>query len=496
MPLKVNYQVRVSVLLAIVLVLALLCSAGALLTAREVEGLMAAMISRNVPSLVAATELENSLLQQRGLVSAYMLDEGRQGWILDLDRLKPSLGRWLVEARRTADTDEEQKIVALLEEVYKTYDAQREEAIALFEAGRHAEARQILLRDVSLLSNQAHDLCRQLVAANERQMRLALVQGHRRLGQLTVAVIVGASAAVLVALTLLLMVLLSILRPMQRLAQDAKALTADSSETTPPHFPDELREFEFYSRALMSDMTRTRSSLEDSRQRLLTAEKLAAIGKFAACVAHEIRNPLTSMRIWLYDLQRSAAGDPETEQKCRMLADEVARLEEMATSFLQLSRPPNLKLAPQDVGAIIDRALEFAGHRLDEKRLRAVRVNGEVLPPVLADADQLRQVFLNLLTNAADATPAGGELRVTDAIECPGDGGRVVVVRVEDGGPGVPEKVRGHLFEPFVTTKANGTGLGLCIASSIMAKHGGRLSLESSTERGCVFAVRIPVCEG
>ncbi len=491
-----NHGARVSALVALVLALTMLCGFGALMTAREMERLMEVMVTRNLPSAVAAVELENALQEQRGIVGAFMLDGGHPGWLNDLDRLKPKLTHWLAEARKTAHTDEERRILDLLAQVYSTYDAEREQAIALFQAGRKDEARGILLRDVSLLSDQAHTLCRQLVAANDRYVSATLREGHRRVANLALILAIGVAAAIVLGLILLLLVLRNVLLPVRRLAKDAKALAGDPSTPAPPQFPHEMDELEFYSRALMSDMTRTRTSLEESRHRLITAEKLAAVGKFAACAAHEIRSPLTAMKMWLYELKQSAVSHPGIEQKCRVLEEEMARLEDLATSFLQFSRPPRLKLEPQDLGAIVGCTLELAAHRLRQRELRTVRVNGTPLPEVLADAHQMRQVFLNLVANAAEATPMGGELRIAETFETDADGHADVVVRIQDGGPGVPEEVRARLFEPFVTTKPNGTGLGLCVASSIVSHHGGRLLLESSSERGAVFAVRIPASQG
>src|SRR5213083_3223891 len=120
---------RVTALIAIVLLLTTVISLGAVLTAREMERLMETMVSTNLPGVEAATELQTALLQQRGLVAAYMLDDGRLAWVNDLDRIKPVLERRLAAAKRTARTDEEQKILSTLTEAYASYDQEREQAI-------------------------------------------------------------------------------------------------------------------------------------------------------------------------------------------------------------------------------------------------------------------------------------------------------------------------------------------------------------------------------
>lgn len=491
---QMSHGARVTMLMVLVLALTILCGSGALLTALEMERLMGVMVSRSAPGVVAASELQKALLQQRGIVSAYFL-EGHPGWLNDLDRAKPAVPRWMAAARAGANTAEEQQVLESLAGVYRTYDAERERAIALYEAGHRVEARNVLLRDVSLLATQAQDLCDQLVQAKQRHMASALADGHRRVERLQVLLAVGMAISVALGLTVLVLLFRDVLRPVRRLAQDAKAVADAAPADAPTRFPDELHELEFYSRAVMSDMSRTRASLEESQQKLLGAEKLAAVGQFAARVAHEIRSPLTSMKMWLFQIRQMAASHPEIEHSCRVLEIEMNRLDEMATSFVLLSRPSQPKAAPSDLTTIVNDTLELADQRLRDKGLRAERMNGKSLPPVNVDSNQLRQVFLNLITNAADATPRGGVIRIHGAVETGEGGGPEVVVRVEDGGSGIPEAVRERIFDPFVTTKPHGTGLGLPIAASIVAQHKGRLVLESSCEHGSVFAVRIPAHE-
>jgi signal transduction histidine kinase len=278
----------------------------------------------------------------------------------------------------------------------------------------------------------------------------------------------------------------------RRLARDARSFSTEDAGQPGALFGDDVRELEYYSRAIMSGATRARADLEDNQCRLLNAEKLAAVGKFAACAAHELRNPLSAMKLWLHELRRTAPPSAAMEQTCMVLDEEVSRLEELATSFLQYSKPPQLRLSAQDLHAIVDGTLEVERHRLDGKRIRLVHENGHGVPPVMADANQLRQVLLNLISNAAEATPEGGEVRITETCEKDPEGRDEVVLRVSDTGPGVPEAVRAHLFEPFMTTKPRGTGLGLCVAAGIVARHGGRLALETQGAEGAVFALRLP----
>jgi signal transduction histidine kinase len=414
----------------------------------------------------------------------------------DLDKLKPELLRRLDAASRSARTDEERKLVAQLASVYTLYDAERERAITLYHDGQREAARDLLLGDVSRLSEQAHGLCRDLVAANQRFMSVSLERGRRQVTSLAFLLPALIGFTTLLCLGVLVLVSRRLLRPVRRLAQDARTFSTEDAGRHETPFNDDVHELEYYSRAIMSDATRARADLEDQQRRLLNAEKLAAVGKFAACAAHELRNPLSAMKLWLHELKSTGAASAAVTQTCSVLEEEVSRLEELATSFLQHSKPPQLKLSAQDLHTIVDGTLEIGRHRLDEKRIRLVRENGIPLPAVMADANQLRQVLLNLIVNAAEATPEGGEVRISESCEPGPDGNDEVVLRVSDTGPGVPEAIRAHLFEPFVTTKPRGTGLGLCVAAGIVSHHGGRLELETREVPGAVFALRLPIGRG
>jgi signal transduction histidine kinase len=422
-----------------------------------------------------------------------MLDNGRLAWVNDLDRMKPMLEQRVERARQTARTAEQLKILAQLTTVYAAYDQERERAIALYHSGHVLEARESLLGDTSRLGDQASELCRRLVTENERVMQTSLVESQQRVEILAFGLGTGVALAILLSLGLVVIVFRRLLHPVRRLARDAKALSDPS--TVDARFSDDVHALEFYSRTLMSDFARTRTDLEESQRRLLTAEKLAAIGKFAACAAHEIRSPLTSMRMWLHQLQDAGRSHPEVERSRLVLEEEIGRLDGLATSFLQLSSPGNGSLEKQDVSEIVDVTLELARYHLHERDIRIERDRGAMLPAVMANAHQLRQVLLNLITNAADATPRGGVVRIAESCEAEPNGRAEVVVRIQDHGPGIAEKIRDRLFEPFVTTKPNGTGLGLSVAASILAQHDGRLLLEASDASGTVFAMRLAACE-
>lgn len=489
---RLNLSTRITVAVVGVVALAVTSSVVGLIASRQSAGMYRTTADESMPSIRAAEELEIALLEQRGLVARYMLDDGNPQWLDELQSAEPAFADWLARARRTAHTEHERTILEQLDEVYRRYDARRREAIRVFDEGEIERAKRMLLREVDALYIEAFDLCESFIESNERFVARAKSQSDRRIRWWTYTAGLFVLLTVVTASGLLALLIYGVLRPLRQLVNEARNFAPDEGEAEHSLPEDELRTVGEFLRTLMSDVVDARTDLRRSRRRLMNAEKLASVGKLAASVAHEIRNPLTSMKMWLYSIRKGVAGDEQLNRKLDVVAEEITRLESIVRNFLEFSRPPALDLKLQDATRLIDKTLELIGPRLEQRGLRCQVEFAEDLPPVMADNDQLKQVLMNLLDNAAEATPDGGEIRITGQVVADRAGNESVVIRVHDAGSGMPEDVRDRIFEPFFSTKEDGTGLGLCVAARIMTLHGGRLVLESSDEQGTSFAVWIP----
>lgn len=280
-----------------------------------------------------------------------------------------------------------------------------------------------------------------------------------------------------------------VLLPLERMTGIVQQVSG--IEAAGASLPAEIDAIERHLDRLMTEVTDARTSLDRSWNALVEAEKLAAVGKLAAGLAHEIRNPLAAITMWLFVIRNAVGPDAELGHKFDIISEEMARLEDMLRGFLEFSRLPMAARA-ESVSELIRKTLDLARHQIHQKRIQVLCEEAPDLPPVVADAQQLKQVFLNLLNNAIEATPEGGELRFFAKLEHDPQQRPVVVVRVQDTGPGVPAAARPRIFEPFYTTKDNGTGLGLYIAAQIMTRMGGRLALEYSHAGQTSFAAWIP----
>ncbi len=488
---RLTLERKLSLAVLGVVALSLFDSLAAVLSSRHLGKLLERVVDENLPSVRAARELEISVLEQRGYVSSYLLDGGNPEWLDRLRGREKGFRTWFERAYESTKDSREREILDNLEKVHAQYIAARREVVALFDRGEVEEAAKLLVTEVASYHQSAHDLCEDFIAVNERYVEKAFSGARRQITLVWMGV--GFTAVVTVAMGGVLLVLYfhGVVFPIRAMLAEARGFAeAPSSGRDIPM--DELRAVGLYLRNMMSDVRDTRTALERSRNQLRSSEKLASVGKLAASVAHEIRNPLTAIKMWLFSLQKEVGGEEPLDRKFAIVSEEIRRLEDIVRNFLEFSRPPKLKLAVESISPLLDDTLELVEPKMAHREVTLSREDAPALPHVLVDRAQLRQVFQNLLNNAAEAAREGDDVRVTTTVESAQDGRPMVVVRVRDTGPGIPPEALDRVFEPFFTSKPGGTGLGLAIAASIMASHGGRLVLESSSERGTTFAVFIP----
>jgi signal transduction histidine kinase len=247
--------------------------------------------------------------------------------------------------------------------------------------------------------------------------------------------------------------------------------------------------FNEMSRKMADDIERLRSMSEQ----LVRSEKLAAAGALAAGVAHEVNNPLASISSLIQILQSrplTAENEAESREMLRLASTQIGRISQVLRDMMDFARQRSPERAPLDVARVVESSLRLASFDKAFKRLRVAAEFDEGVPQVLGDADQLQQVFLNLLLNARDAMPEGGELlvKVLSGIQ-EGE----VVIEFTDTGHGIEADALPHIFDPFYTTKRTGAGLGLAVCYAIVTAHGGRVEVEPNDgAAGTTARVRLP----
>ncbi len=232
------------------------------------------------------------------------------------------------------------------------------------------------------------------------------------------------------------------------------------------------------------------TQLQKSFEQLRRADRLSALGELSAGLAHEIRNPLGSIEGAVQILGRPNLPDETRREFNDLASSEVARLKGLLTNFLEFARPQPPRIMAVEIGSLLDSVAKLASETATMAGV-AVRVeSAEGLPAVSVDPEQIKQVLLNLVINAVQATPNGGQICLRANRE-----GDWIRAEVEDEGVGIPGDDLERIFDPFFTTRSNGTGLGLSIAYQIISQHGGHIATSRNLQRGMTFSVTLPVFE-
>src|ERR1700734_3669808 len=229
-------------------------------------------------------------------------------------------------------------------------------------------------------------------------------------------------------------------------------------------------------------------SLERIGSQLQVSERLAALGRVTAGVAHEVKNPLNSMRLWLEVLKANMPVEPEPQQAVKMLDNEIDRLDRAVKTFLNFTKPVELKLEETDIRPLLQDVIDAARPSIAKAGVD-LRVDlPSEFPDVLIDQQLSHQAILNLLLNASEFTAAGG--RITLGLRRSGE---TAIISVADSGKGISPENQKKIFQLFFTTRAGGTGIGLANTFRFVQLHNGRLEFESEAGRGTTFRIELPL---
>ncbi len=281
----------------------------------------------------------------------------------------------------------------------------------------------------------------------------------------------------------------SVARSIEALGGSVQSLNESLTDGNSPVQPtSELRELLQVMSEVQVKTEGMVSELQRSRETAARADQLSAVGQLAAGIAHELRNPLTAIKL-LADAT-AEQGESMTPSEVAMIREEAARMEQMLQTFLDFARPARLVRNRVDAVAEARQVIDIVRPRAERVGV-AIKHRIEGPAELLADRQQIRQVLLNLLINAIDAQPNGGEIVVRVG---PAEG-REAVIEVADRGVGIDPEIQGRLFEPFVSSKETGIGLGLAVSQRIVTSHGGRITAQNRPGGGATFRVLLPLSD-
>ncbi|MBP3955531.1 histidine kinase [Gemmata sp. G18] len=453
--------------------------------ARDSQRNVSVMLDNHVASVHAAQELEISLREIHVQFDRYLIT-GERKHLDSVPRLQMRAAEALEGAEKLATMDQEQVLMRRVRKGYEHFFAEYDR-LEQAPPPQGVYAKVLELID-TVLAREILEPAREYLKINEGMLNRAS-EANRELSQrLTVGLIglgVCGSVAGLLAGWVIAVSLRRSLLNTDRVLRDTAALLGEAA-----HVPSEVpttgppgTTLQRVTHAAAAVLNRLKQTERDA----LRAEQLAWVGQMAAGIAHEVRNPLTVIKLLV-----QAATDPRRAtgfrpQDLRVLEGEILRLEQIIRTFLDFARPPRPEKKPVEPGELIRSCLAGIGARAELQGVDVRAVLSPALPMLDADPGQLGQVFYNLLFNALDVLPTGGTLRVTAR-----ENEDVLVVQISDTGPGLPSGLEEQIFDPFISTKETGLGLGLSICRRIVEAHGGSIGAANGPAGGAVFVVRLP----
>ena len=449
----------------------------------RIEKLFSTITENHLASLDAAENLEKALVNQKGFVSYYFID-GDPDWLRQLGVYRQIFETCMTDALRLAEGNPQQlETLSAIETEYRAYITQKDKVIELYKSGMMEEGK-ALHTTVRETFFTILDLCEAFKSYHTDQINLARSRFHDQAKMLRIMAVGAVGASFIIAIALMILLINQLLNPVHRLAVEASRRQGGSREG------NDIDMLDHSVQDLIKDVDSTRMALEKSRESLLHSEKLALVGKLAAGMAHSIRNPFTSVKMRLFSLGRSLELTDAQEDDLDVISEEIRHIDTIVQNFLEFSRPPRLQLQVLSLSQVVDQVLQLLSHRLKSYDVDVKVVRDGDLPEIEADAEQLKEVMVNIIINACEAMAQHGTIEIRERKE-----GQEILVEFEDDGPRIPEALAEKIFQPFFTTKEEGTGLGLSIATRIVEEHRGRLTVSSTGIRGSVFTIRLPVKE-
>ena len=251
----------------------------------------------------------------------------------------------------------------------------------------------------------------------------------------------------------------------------------------------------------MRTIKKEMEKLEEKQDAIVESEKMAAVGRIAAHIAHEIRNPLVTMGGYARRIAQMTSAKSEKmsgknlmksissiNKSSTIILNESERLEKILSNVMDFTRPAKYLLEFNNINEILEDTIDLLKNIFQERKIVLIKSLADDLPFVKSDFNQLKQVFLNLIQNSMDATPKGGIIEITTR-----DEGERIIIRVKDSGCGIDEKDPNVIFEPFFTTKVTGVGLGLATVKKIIKDHNGEITVRNRDERGVEFSIILPI---
>lgn len=437
----------------------------------------------NASAMRAAEELEIVLRETRTELDRFLIT-GNVKYLQSTASFTPEAERWLANAERWSLSAREQELMGRARRGYERFLGEMARLDGKEDPPALRRRVRALIDDV--LTRETLQPTHQFLDLNENEVEQAISDSETFTGRLAWGLLLLGTCGSVAGLMAGFGIARGLSRSLVQLSVPIRAAAGQLEALVGPvtFAGRDLKEMEGVLHSIADRIKEVIDRLRRSEREVLRSEQLAAVGQMAAGMAHELRNPLTSMKILV---QSAQDGGSLGGRDLGVLEEEITRLEHLVQMFFDFARPPQPAKKVVDVCPLVEHSLGLLSSRATDAgtKLAFARPAGEVRAEV--DPGQFRQVLLNLLVNALDALPGGGTVEVGLQRDAGG-----VTLTVADNGSGLPEALGERIFAPFATTKETGLGLGLSICRRIVEGHGGAITAANRPGGGAVFTLRFP----
>ncbi|MFO7613350.1 MAG: ATP-binding protein [Bacteroidales bacterium] len=451
------------------------------------------LIEQNISSVRTAKDLNLSLFEIRAASLTYLFDRSPER-IAALQEKQNEFIALLEKAKTSDNTVEEANLIQQISALFTNYQQTLRNALELHRIGRISQPNALIVHASQDLINTIEEKTNSFIASKENA-RLTYEESIQKNADIirTAMYALGFSG---IGLGLILGWLIAriILNPIYRLVLKVRdAAGSEVVERIRMSPGKELEELDLHINRLISRINQAHEDLRKNKELLERSGKLAAIGKIAPALAHEIRNPLTAIKMLIYSMLQEPDLDDDKRHDLEIITQEINRVEGFLRNFLKYARPAKPQMQQVLVVPVIRETLELMQPRFRQSNIEVLENHSQEDLRIKADPDMIKQIIMNLILNAVESMVQGGTLTIGSSVGDQIDVDRFLEISISDTGKGFSDEMKDNMFDPFVKGKDQGIGLGLSISQRIAELHHGWISAKNNNDKGATFTVHLPV---
>jgi signal transduction histidine kinase len=451
------------------------------------------LIQENVQNARVAKELKLSLYSIRAASLTYLFDRSPER-IADLQQKQNEFLTLLEKSKETTKSTEANLLFQRISALFSNYQQTLKNALELHRLGRISQPNALIVHASNDLIKTIDENADNFIIANENaqaELRVSILKNDYIIRKATMAL--GIGGAVL-GLILGWFIARIIINPIYKLVLKVRdAAGSEMVEHIRMSPGKELEELDEHINRLIRRINKAHEDLQKNRLLLEQSNKFAAIGKIAPALAHEIRNPLTSVKLLIYTMMQEEDLSKEKLHDFEIISHEISRVEGFLQKFLKYARPAKPQIQSVEIEPVIQEVLYLMSAQLKQNNIQVMEnysTNGTFIQ---VDPDMIKQILMNLILNAIESMGNKGEMNILTRIKPDQKNKQFMEISISDSGPGIPQEIVDTLFDPFVKGKDQGIGLGLSISQRIAEQHQGWISAANNSDKGASFIIHLPV---